>query len=230
MGKTIATAFLVAIAIASLADTPRKDKQRAAAPQNAFDINRGVAEHGFSYEQSGSLLFNGKRFKPSVSGTKDMPRFHIALSPGGRFAAAAGKDIDGQDTLYLLKLNVLTAVPFQRGQYRSVGGVIGTWWSPSGKYLVALCAYEGQRFVRADIKTGELVDGPWLKATDKHVLWAVKGAPQWDGNTDVLKVTVDESCDPYDGDCGPNAVNSGKVIATHTVILDADTLALSVRD
>lgn len=226
------SAVLVVLAVVSaLAEnTSKKHSVNVPLPGSEFDVRRGTTAHGFSYEESGGLLFNSKPFKPRVSGTRDMPNFHIALSPAGTFAAAVGKDIDGQDTLYLLKLNVGTAVPFQRGQYRSVGGVIGKWWSPSGKYFLALCAYEGQRFVRADIKTGEVVDGPWLKATGKPVLWVVKGIPQWDGNTDVLKLTVDESCDPYDGDCGPNAINVGKVLATRDVVLDADTLALSVRN
>lgn len=228
MRATSVIIILLVVSPAFLLGDPPAKKSKATDP-TAFEVQRGKSVQGFSYTSSGQLLYNSKPFSPPIGGSGDIPKFHISLSPNRAFAAAVGKDIDGQDTLHLLKLNVNTAIPLQHGGYKSVGGVIGTWWSPSGKYLIALCAYEGQRFVRANIKTGEVIDGPWLKPEGKVALWAVKGEPRWDGNTDVLRLIVNETCDPYDGDCGPDAVNAGKVLATHQVALDAETLAVRVK-
>jgi hypothetical protein len=193
-----------------------------------FDVLRGKTLNEFTYSVSGDLLYKHKPFVPAVTGTKDMARFNISIGPNHSLAAAIGKDVDGQDTLYLLKLNVHAAISFQQGSAKWVAP-IRTFWSPSGKYLVALCAYEGQRFVRAEIKTGAIAEGEFLSPGDRKRTWWVQNDPRWNGGTDVLYFTVNEGCNPFEDACGQDAVNSGKVLRTHSIALDAETLAVRLR-
>jgi hypothetical protein len=226
--RTLRVAILLsfcAYAIVALATDMPPDSKPAL---TVFDVPIGSTVQAFTFSKSGELLYKAKPFVPPVLERKDTKSFHIQLVPSRNLAAATGKDIDGQNTLYLLKLNVAASIPFQRGWVKWVAPW-NTYWSPSGKYLIALCAYEGERFLRAAIKSGEVVDGPFLTSPDKKRSWSVHGEPQWVGNTDVLALSVDERCDALNDGCGsddPKVID--KVLGRHKVLLDAETLSLKV--
>jgi hypothetical protein len=120
-----------------------------------------------------------------------------------------------------LELGTLVSTPLQKP---------GTWsaaqrvfWSPSGQYMLALCAYEGQRFVGASLKTKKVVEGDFLGREGKR--WVITDEPQWNESSDTLTFTVDETCNPYNEDnCDPE-----RVLATYKASLDPATLKITTN-
>jgi hypothetical protein len=172
--------------------------------------------------------YKGADFSPPVAAaTASTQHFEISHLPRRRMAGAIGWDEDGQHTLYLLRLADHSAVSFQRGNVPYVAAV-RTFWSPSGRYLLALCSYEGQPFVQANLDSGAIQEGSLLGPPGKpRRVWQIEGEPRWVGNTNVLGFTVDESCDPYqpdDDDAGCKGASAGRVPAVRQVDLDASTL------
>ncbi len=229
--QVVVISIMVAISLSPstiLAAVAEKETASDMSSPEHLEVRRGDTQHGFTYDSSGQLFYNSKPFKPAIIAPEYITAFDISLLPRRALAAAIGDDLDGQNILYLLKLGTGVAVPFQNGKVKWVAAR-KVFWSPSGRYLLALCAYEEQRFLRADIKTGEIVVGPFLAPKDVTRQWTIHGEPRWDGSTDVLYFEVEEFCNPFQDACGPDAENSGKVLARHEVRLDAETLAFRVR-
>jgi hypothetical protein len=102
-------------------------------------------------------------------------------------------------------------------------GAQQVFWSPSGRYMLALCSYEGQRFIGVDVQTKTVVEGDFLGPEGK--LWAITDEPRWAKGTDTLMFTVNETCSPYDEpDCDPELV-----LAKYTVSLNPATLKATTQ-
>jgi hypothetical protein len=100
------------------------------------------------------------------------------------------------------------------------------FWSPSQKYVVVLCAYEGERFISIDLTTKRLLDGNLMGHDGK--MWHVSDEPRWIPDTDVLVFGVNEHCNPYqDRACTDQRMNV--VLGRLEVRLDASTLRLTPK-
>lgn len=181
----------------------------------------GKTAGNFTFSKGGTLSYKGKSFNPAVQvKAENIQSFRISLSRDGQMAGAIAEDVDGQNSIYLLDLGTLASTPLQKP---------GTWsaaqrvfWSPSGKYMLALCEYEGQRFIGAALKTKKVVEGEFLGGNKR---WVITDEPQWDKNSDTLAFTVDETCDPYnEDDCDPE-----RALATYKASLDPATLRIATK-
>lgn len=92
------------------------------------------------------------------------------------------------------------------------------FWSPSGRYMLTLCAYEGYRFISIDLQTKDIVEGGFLGREGK--LWGITDEPHWITGTDVLSFTVAETCNPYNE---PNC-DAQRVVAKYSISLNPATL------
>ena len=210
--------------------TPTKNSFNAVSlPQTSeiynFDVPLGRTESNFIYANNGSLRYRGKNFSPTVTvNTSDVSRFKVSLLKSKNLAAAISVDGDGQNKLFLLNLSSFTSTPLQRqGMWNAAQEV---FWSPSQKYMVALCAYEGERFIRIDLNTKQILEGDFLKKGNKVL--SIKDNPRWIPNTDTLTFFVNETCNPYeDPNCTGDRIN--KVLAIYEIGIDAATLKLSFK-
>ena len=187
----------------------------SATPDLAIPLGKTVSE--FTFSQSGTLSYKGKPFNPAVKVKPDsVQSFRISLNKDKERAGAIAEDLDGQNSLYLLELDTHSATPLQKP---------GTWsaaqqvfWSPSGRYMLALCTYEGQRFIGIDLKTKQVTEGDFLGSEGK--LWRISDEPRWAKDADILTFTVEETCSPYDDpNCDPE-----RVLARYSISLDPATL------
>lgn len=197
-----------------------KGQEGLASPE--ITVPLGKTAGNFTFSKGGALSYQGKSFNPAVQvKAENIQSFRISMSRDGQMAGAIAEDVDGQNSLYLLDLGTLVSTPLQKP---------GTWsaaqrvfWSPSGQYMLALCAYEGQRFVGATLKTKKVVEGDFLGSGGKR--WVITDEPQWDKNSDTLTFTVDETCDPYnEDDCDPE-----RVLATYKASLNPATLKMTTK-
>ena len=189
-----------------------------------FEIPLGSTVNSFNYSNGGVLTYNGRNFSPSVTANaRDVHRFKISLLRSSGLAGAISVDVDGQNKLFLLNTNNLSSTPMQLpGQWNAAQRV---FWSPSRKYMVALCSYEGQRFIGMDLNAISMVEGEFLGRGGRT--WTISSEPRWLENSDVLIFNVGEYCNPYDDSCTGAQIN--KLLATYEVRLDAATLALSPK-
>lgn len=197
-----------------------KGQEGLALPE--ITVPLGKTAGNFTFSKGGALSYKGKLFTPSVQvKAENIQSFKISMSRDGQMAGAIAEDVDGQNSAYLLDLGTLFSTPLQKP---------GTWsaaqrvfWSPSGQYMLTLCAYEGQRFVGATIRTKKVVEGDFLGRGGKR--WSIADEPQWDKSSGTLIFTLDETCDPYNEDgCDPE-----RVLATYKASLDPATLEIATK-
>ncbi len=199
-----------------------KDAQADPPVAIEFALPLGNTVSEFTYSKSGTILYKGKKFNPAVtSRPDDVPTFRISLLKERGLAGAIAEDVDGQNRLFLLDLKTSVSTPLQPPGMSSAAQRV--FWSPSGRYMLALCTYEGQRFVGVELKSKKVSEGDFLAANGR--LWAIKGDPHWDA-ADSLLFTVEETCNPYDEpDCDVE-----RVLATYLVRLDAATLTFTTKN
>jgi hypothetical protein len=192
-------------------------KEQAVLALPEITVSLGNTVGNFTFSTGGALSYKGKSFNPSVQvKAENIQAFRISMSRDGQMAGAIAEDVDGQNSVYLLDLVALVSTPLQKP---------GTWsaaqrvfWSPSGHYMLALCAYEGHRFLGITLKTKRVVEGDFLGSGGKR--WVITDEPQWDKSSDNLIFTVNENCDPYnENNCDPE-----RVLATYGASLDPATL------
>ncbi len=195
--------------------------------EQKFELPLLNSINGFKYSKSGELTFHGKSFSPKVKATTEyVPLFKISMLPEKNIAGAIAMDQDGQNFLFLLDLNSMSATPLQ--PYESWNAAQEIFWSPSTKYMLALCAYEGQSFISIDLDTKAIKKMGSLKPGKNHeTMWVVDNTPKWDGENDILVFNIAEYCNPYVADCN-NEIN--KKIATFKVNLDASNLNIYRRN
>jgi len=195
---------------------------RAQAQVTEVTVPIGKTSDGFSFSTAGALSYKGKPFNPAVQvKAESVQSFRISLRGDKGFAGAIAEDGDGQNSAYLLNLGSQTATPLQKA---------GTWsaaqqlfWSPSGRYMLALCSSEGQRFIGVNLQTEKVIDGDFLGPKGK--LWTLTDTPRWPKGSDKLVFTVNETCNPFDAsNCDPE-----KVLARYTVSLDPATLKTTAQ-
>jgi len=205
---------------ASAPSAEAKGQEALASPE--ITVPLGKTAGNFTFSKGGALSYKGKSFNPAVQvKAENIQSFRISMSRDGKMAGAIAEDVDGQNSLYLLDLGTLTSTPLQKP---------GTWsaaqrvfWSPSGRHMLALCAYEGQRFIGANLNTKKIVEGDFLGREGKR--WVITDEPQWDKGSDSLRFTVNETCDPYnEDDCDPE-----RVLATYKASLDPATLKITTK-
>jgi len=90
--------------------------------------------------------------------------------------------------------------------------------------MVVFCSYEGERFIRVDLNTKQVLWGDFLGSGDKT--WEIRNNPRWLGDSDVLVFNVEEYCDPYG--FSDTCVDEPTPVI-YEVHLDAATLKLSAR-
>jgi len=175
-----------------------------------FEIPINKIFYEFTYTQGGILIYQGRKFNPSViANINDVRKFKVSILRPKGLAAAIAVDNDGKHKLFFIDLNKGTSI--------LVPGcaALDVFWSPSQKYLVTLCSYEGQWFVSIDLYTQKIRKGVFLGPSNK--IWLIKDKPHWIGTSDVLSFVVDEFCNYYENpNCGRNMI-----LATYVVHLDA---------
>lgn len=174
-----------------------------------FDVPIGRTVNGFTYTPSGTLLYQGNPFRPAIiTNTTDVREFKISLLTSRKLATGISVDGDGQNKLFFMDLLRGSSLLVRRAD-----GIHATarrvFWSPSRRYVVAFCAYEGESFSRIDVETRNFLIGEIIGPSDK--MWRVKrDSIKWIGETDFLGFTITEHCNPYDG---PNCRDRNKVLA-----------------
>jgi hypothetical protein len=207
--------FLVLLALQANAQAVEAKRQGGVALPE-ITVPLGKTAGNFTYSKGGALSYEGKSFKPAVQvKPENIQSFRISMSRDEQMAGALAEDVDGQNSLYLLDLGTLVSTPLQKpGKWSAAQRV---FWSPSGQYMLALCAYEGQRFIGVTLKTKKVAEGDFLGRDGKR--WVITDEPQWDRDSDTLTFTVDETCNPYnEDDCDPE-----RVLATYKASLDPAT-------
>ncbi len=203
----------------ALAQTKQTEKGE---PVTELTVPVGKTVEGFTFSQSGTLSYKGKAFNPAVKvKVESVQSFRISLRNDKGLAGAIAEDGDGQNSLYALDLDAHSATPLQKAG--TWNGAQRVFWSPSGRYMLALCAYEGQRFVGIDLQTKKVVEGDFLGPEGK--LWGITDEPRWSKGPESLMFTVAETCSPFDApDC-----DAERVIAKYSVSLDPATLKLTTK-
>jgi hypothetical protein len=187
-----------------------------------FTVSRGKTVSGFSFSRSGVLTYNKKRFSPSVIVGKEITEFKISKLTQKKWAGAIAVHENGLNQSFFLDTAKMTATPLLANS-EGWNAAKKIYWSPSLKYMVVYCAYEGHSFVRIDTKTKSMrdtfIDKP---GGSEATMWRIDTEPRWSGNKDILVFNVDEICNFYDYDCGED-----KVLARYKVNLNITTLRIS---
>lgn len=202
----------------------RVDKNAITFKEQKFEVPLGKTVNEFSYSKIGQLMFNGKAFTPNIKATPAyVSKFKISLLDSKEIAGAIAVDIDGQNFAFLLNLTDMTATPLQTSNSWNAAQEI--YWSPSTKFMLAFCAYEGENFISINTDSKDIVRMNNLKpGTNYQTWWMVDDEPKWQENRDVLEFTVAEYCNPFEVECGESA---DKALAKFKVNLDAETLEIS---
>jgi hypothetical protein len=195
---------------------------KGGSPAVELTVPLGQSVSGFTFSKTGSLTYRGKPFSPAVAvRANSVSAFKIDFRKDNRFAGAISEDGDGQNSAFLLDLSSLVSTPLQQAGKWSAAQKL--FWSPSGRYMLALCSYEGQRFISVDLQTKKVVEGDFLGR--KETLWGIVDEPRWTERPEALAFTVNETCNAYDGaNCDPE-----RVIARYSVSLDPATLKATSR-
>ncbi len=185
-----------------------------------FEVPLGKTVNSLTYAQSGNLMYQEKTFRPSVTANiNDVQKFKISILKSKNLAAVIAEDLDNKHKLFLIDLSKGTSIQIPP---EGISAAVKIYWSPSQRYMVALCSYEGEWFISIDLNTKKIINGDFLGVPNK--IWRIKDKPRWIGTSDMLGFTVDEICNYYDNpDCGD------KVLATYEIRLDAATLKIQSR-
>ncbi len=194
-----------------------------------FTVGLGKTVNGFNFSRKGALTYNGKRFTPALTvNVKNITEFKISMLEQKKWAGAIAVDGDGQNTLFFLDLAKMTSTPMQkRGSWNAAQKI---YWSPSQKYMVALCAYEGESFVRIDTKTKSVRDvgvSYTEPGNNYETMLRITDEPRWSGNKDILVFNVNKYCNPYEGNCGEGNRNVNRVLARYKISLNIATLKMT---
>jgi hypothetical protein len=205
--------------VALLAGAPSVAGQTSsAAPEIVVTI--GKTSGAFALSNDGSLLYRTQQFRPAIKVNTDSVRsFSIVPRKDGKFAGALAQDSDGQNFAFLLNLIDFSSTPLQAAGKWSAAQSF--FWSPSGKYLLALCSYEGHRFVGIDVETRTLTEGPFLGGANR--LGLVEDTPTWYEQEDVLLFLLAEKCSPYEEE----NCDTSKTLARYLVVLSPSSLGTS---
>lgn len=158
----VAGAFLFVAGAPTLHGQPTQGDDGKMPPEIIVPIEKTEAD--FTFTGDGRLLYKHKPFQPALKVRTDSIRsFRIALRRDGKFAGAIAEDSDGQNSAFVLDLAEFAAIPLQPAGKWS--GAQRIFWSPSGRHMLALCSYEGQRFVGVDLEAREVSDGSSSVAT-----------------------------------------------------------------
>ena len=241
MQYSINLLFLIAIIISAVScgDNTINDKEQKSyqndtvnkiindtivAKEQKFDVPIGETVSGFHYNSKGHLTYNGIEFKPAVKANKvNVPKFTISMLLPQRMAGAIAVDLDGQNFLFFLDLKNNTATPMQ--PVNSWNAAQEIYWSPSKRFMLAHCAYEGENFVSINTMTKKIVIMENLKpGKNFETLWMVDSEPKWLSNKDVLTFEVAEHCNPYEMNCDESGDTT---TVRHKVRLDAETLKIN---
>ncbi|MHA2642999.1 MAG: hypothetical protein V2G41_10170 [bacterium JZ-2024 1] len=201
------------------------DEARLLAPEAVpeiveFEVPRGRTVNGFTFTREGILTYSGRRFSPNVAGFGGEERVAISFLRSRGLAGAILMDPDGQNRSFLLDVNTMSSTPSSDGW----DAAQKIFWSPSRRYMVVFCSYEGERFIRVDLNTKQVLWGDFLGSGDKT--WEIRNNPRWLGDSDVLVFNVEEYCDPYG--FSDTCVDEPTPVI-YEVHLDAATLKLSAR-
>lgn len=184
-----------------------------------FEIGLGESAHGFTYTKKGVLLYRGKQFSPAITVEASyFPSFRISMSKSKKLGAAIGLESANKSVLFLIDISTRSAREIAEGNtaYKA-------YWSPSGAYLVVLCAYEGERFINMNLKNGKILTSDFLHPPGSSNMWRMTAEPQWIGKTDRLRTTVKEICNYYDD----TKCDGDKILNVQTIAIDAATLQVS---
>ena len=209
------------------ANLPMPERRQPENKVDEFTVNRGETSNGFRLALNGALTYEGKTFTPRITVNKSIANFTISFL-NKKWAGGIANDQYGQHLSYFLDTTKMTATPMQKpGSWNAAVKIL---WSPSQRYMVALCAYEGDSFVRIDTKTKNVRDvgiSYTEPASNYETMLRIIDEPRWSRNSDVLLFNVAKYCNPYEGSCGEGNRNVNRVLARFGVTLDVATLRIS---
>jgi hypothetical protein len=184
-----------------------------------FEVHQGNTLNGFTYSSNGTLTYSQKSFSPGVSvNTEHVSAFKVSFLKQRNMAAAIAIDSYGHNKLFLLDLNDYSSTPMQEeGSWSAAQEV---FWSPSQRYMVAFCSYEGERFEGFDLNTKRIISSGFMGPDDR--IWRISKTPHWLENKDVLVFNVNEHCNYYDDPCDPE-----NILAAYEIRLNAASLRYS---
>ncbi|HZS09338.1 MAG TPA: hypothetical protein VFD58_31175 [Blastocatellia bacterium] len=185
-----------------------------------FEVPPGRTVRGFAYANR-RLSYQGRAFRLAAEpDPQTTPRFRISLLEARGLAAAIAVDTDGQSSGYVLDLRNYSVIGLPKEAAQKA------WWSPSGRYVVFHCAYEGEAFVGVDLHARKVLRGDFPVARDR--IWHLSGEPHWLEGQDVLALTMKEYCNPYDNPRCDEAQRP-RLLAIREVRLDVAAFRYSVR-
>ncbi len=194
--------------------------------QIVFSVPLGEVVNGFKFSGNGELTYDENQFSPALYvNTNNIMEFKISMVPEKHWAGAIAVDGDGQNALFFLDLTDMIATPMQSGKWNAAQEI---FWSPSLNYMVALCAYEGERFVSFNTQTKKIIEVSLEKPNNNNqTIWHIDSELNWLEDNDVLVFEVAEYCNPYEGNCGEDNKNMNIVLARYNVDLNAATLSIN---
>lgn len=222
MKKTLVVKFFVVLFLVSLffSDStlaePKKNMTLNPDYIKNFQILAGETKDDLTYNQKGYLLYKNKPFVNSIKlEIQEIPKVDISLNEAKGVASAVGLDIDGKNELYFLDLVTLKSIKI------GVCPSSKVFWTPSSKYMVALCSSDFQWFVRIDLATKKTNNVELIPEGKKMLI--IQSEPQWVSDNDTLSFIVAKTCNPYeDRTCTGNKIN--KIISRYNVLLDIEKM------
>lgn len=185
-----------------------------------FEVPLGRTVKGFTYT-SRQLSYRGRAFRFAAPlDPQYTPKFRISLNENRQLAAVIAVNSEGESPAYVIDLNTYLVIDPGQGADQKA------YWSPSGRYVIFHCAYEGERFISVNLTTRKSLSGGDLSTTEK--MWDVYGDPEWVEGRDTLLLKVQERCNPY-GNTRCTGARTHEVTAVRELLLDAATLKFTFR-
>lgn len=190
--------------------------QRPVAMIQEFDVPLGKAINGFTYTNKGELMYQGRQFTPRVlASPESVPKFHMSMVKNKKIAGAIAWDMDGQSYVQQLDLASMTATP-----HKGWDASYKMYWSPSYRYLVTLCYYEGSSIMSINTRTKKSDSISDFTPDLQGIMWRIEGEPKWDGQNDILIFDIDVDVSLYGDYVEPPKGALGR----YRVFLDAVTM------
>jgi hypothetical protein len=192
--------------------------------EKKFEVPVGKSINKFKYTNEGELLYNEKSFTPKIiTFVNSVELYKISTSKVNNNAGAIGMDIDGQNLCYFLDLDNMTSTSLTENTYYFQE----MYWSPSSKYLITFCTYEGQSLcISINSKSKKITIKNLKQDNDFNTFWEVDNKPEWEKEKDILQFRVAEYYNPFSSNY--NNEDLGKVLGKYNVKLDAKTLNINV--